>query len=409
MRRAFQGYYVPTAEQFESLWSSATIVLDANVLLNLFRYSSTTREQFLGVLEGYVERLWLPHQVAQEFHENRIQVIAEQPKAILAVRTSILDAKKQIEATLGKHKTHPTFDAEALLRRLTLAHDSLVADVDSAMENYENLIEREDFHGRTFSRITSLYENRVGQKWSKADLEAIYKEGERRYSLQMPPGYEDAKKQGNNKYGDLILWRQILEYGSTEKAPVIFVTDDRKEDWWRVISGRTYGARPELVDEYREASDQLIHFYNPEQFIKHAVTDAGAATGDTLLEVARVSLTSWLEKEEEASHLAQTNSAISKREQSEYGPIVLLSLRRLRSLDDEAVLHFTSPDNVVFDMPNYTGRLTGGVLEDLHVLSKVFGHTINIIGPFGEYVIYSDGTRLAYSPDGTPLGDGGVL
>src|SRR5688572_11533602 len=47
------------------------------------------------------------------------------------------------------------------------------------------------------------FSGRIGQRYPRAKIEAIYKEGEQQYQEELPPGYRDAKdKAGNRKYGD---------------------------------------------------------------------------------------------------------------------------------------------------------------------------------------------------------------
>src|SRR5438445_11542526 len=53
-------------------------MLDANAVLNLYRYSSTTTEDFLALLEALKSQLWLPHRPGKEFLENRVTVITTQ-------------------------------------------------------------------------------------------------------------------------------------------------------------------------------------------------------------------------------------------------------------------------------------------------------------------------------------------
>ena len=52
------------------------------------------------------------------------------------------------------------------------------------------------------------------------------------------------------KFGDFFLWKELLEHGKEQKRPIIFVTDDKKEDWWLKVKGRTLGPRPELIAEF---------------------------------------------------------------------------------------------------------------------------------------------------------------
>ncbi|MFD4759474.1 PIN-like domain-containing protein [Streptomyces sp. NPDC058439] len=49
------------------------VVLDTNVLLNLYRSNARTRQDTLAVLTRLRDRLWVPHQVLTEFWRNREQ------------------------------------------------------------------------------------------------------------------------------------------------------------------------------------------------------------------------------------------------------------------------------------------------------------------------------------------------
>lgn len=90
MRRAFRGYYPPSPEEFDKLWAEGLIVLDANALLNFFRYSASTRDELLKLLRDRQEQLWIPHQVGLEFHRRRHTVRG-------VVETTIKDIDKQFD------------------------------------------------------------------------------------------------------------------------------------------------------------------------------------------------------------------------------------------------------------------------------------------------------------------------
>ena len=82
MRTTFLGYYRFTEEEFSTLWKDCLFVLDANVILNLYRYSKNTSDVLLNILKGISERLWLPHQIAFEYQDNRLETIAGQEKLL---------------------------------------------------------------------------------------------------------------------------------------------------------------------------------------------------------------------------------------------------------------------------------------------------------------------------------------
>ena len=51
MKEIFNGYYKLSENEIKTLWDNALFVFDTNVLLNLYRYQSPTRDSLLGVIE----------------------------------------------------------------------------------------------------------------------------------------------------------------------------------------------------------------------------------------------------------------------------------------------------------------------------------------------------------------------
>jgi hypothetical protein len=72
------------------------------------------------------------------------------------------------------------------------------------------------------------------------------------------------------RYGDLILWKQIIAHAKEAGKSILFVTDDSKDDWWLKQSGRTIGPRTELRDEFIHESKQDFWMYTVDKFIEEA-------------------------------------------------------------------------------------------------------------------------------------------
>jgi PIN like domain len=60
-------------------------VIDTNVLLNLYRYNESTRDDPLEVLQKVGDRLWVPHQVMKEFWRTRVGVLASRGSGTVQV------------------------------------------------------------------------------------------------------------------------------------------------------------------------------------------------------------------------------------------------------------------------------------------------------------------------------------
>ncbi|WP_233009522.1 PIN-like domain-containing protein [Rheinheimera faecalis] len=110
MYKMFPGYFKESAASYTTIWKSAVFVFDANILLNLYRYSVETRDEFLRVLESSKSRIWLPHQAAEEYLRNRHSVIGEQEKSYSDAISSI----KNLESKFDNARQHPFLEPESL-------------------------------------------------------------------------------------------------------------------------------------------------------------------------------------------------------------------------------------------------------------------------------------------------------
>lgn len=273
MRNLFRGYYRPIAVEFSELWMHSTVILDTNVLLNLYRYSSETRDSLLNILDALRDRLWVPNQVALEFHKNRLRVINDQAGAYNEIVSAVDQYGKQIENDLGKYRRHSQIKTADMITSVQGLFDKIKTDLNEQRSTHPDYL-KEDV---VLEKITELYSGRTGKPFSTTELLGVIKSADDRYSKLVPPGYLDAKnKQGDEKYGDFIIWSQILNYVQETKLSIVLVTDDVKEDWWWRAHGKTVGPRPELVDEIMEKGSKCFYMYRTDQFMEQAANEVNA-------------------------------------------------------------------------------------------------------------------------------------
>jgi hypothetical protein len=274
MRKTFESYYPPTDEFFDQLWENALVVLDTNVLLDMYRYSENTRKDFLSLFSRLADRLWLPHQVAFEFSRNRPDVIATQVQMYHKARqllSSLRDtATKEIEKILS-FRLHPVLSREEFQSAFDAPLAELEKKIDGYAERHPDFFQQDPI----LEALLNLFEGKVGKPYNTKRLDEILQAGKDRYAREVPPGYEDArgpgKKEGDAIYGDLILWFQTMDHAKEVKSPgVILLSNDMKEDWWWFSKGRNLGCRPELREEMREESGTLFYMYTSERFLHFA-------------------------------------------------------------------------------------------------------------------------------------------
>jgi hypothetical protein len=242
-------------------------VPDANILLHCLRHSSEIREELLRILELLKGSLWIPYQIGIEFHRHRLDVEGSSADAYDRLVKDYESILGQAREKLRQLRAHPSISVERELSALNMFLDDFRNRMEQAKAQHPAAA-----LAQAVIRITAIFEGRVGAKPTPDKLAAIRKEGEDRYSRHIPPGYKDIKKAGldSDKFGDLIIWKDLIEKAKADGRPLIFITDDVKEDWWQIHRGRKLGPRPELLEEFRLASGQDFHIYELGQFLRIA-------------------------------------------------------------------------------------------------------------------------------------------
>lgn len=335
MKNLFPGHFSKPTSEFNELWRECIFVFDTNILLNLYRYSDETTNEFTSILLSLKDRVWIPHRVADEYLCNRLKVISEQREEY----DSAISEISKLESRLENSRQHP-FISQAEMKGAKETFKNLTSELNKNKSVHENRLTNDDIK----DKIAEIFDNRVGEAPSTENLISIIKEGEKRYSEKIPPGYSDAKKATTDDtiksqtrpYGDLIVWKQILEKSKSEGKPIIFVTDDGKEDWWLRFKGKTIGPRPELIEEFESFSGKSFHMYHPEQFLFQANENLKKKTSTEIIDEIvenRLKETPHKNQEFDAIKLAHRDSISQEREL--YTREVQFLLDSISSITDE--------------------------------------------------------------------------
>ncbi len=223
MKTLFPGYFTPTEEEFTKLWSESLFGFDANVLLGLYRSTTETQQVFFSVLEKIADRIFLPHQAASEYLKNRLGVISNRSDSYGKIKDESEKFAKLVETIVQEHSLA---DGEEIAKIGRQAADKMSALAGSAAEKEPDLLRADDLLGR----IAGFFQTKTSQPYTEQRLKEIYTEGAQRYSQRIPPGYKDDKKTEPEKYGDLLIWFQLIDQAKLKNKPIMFVTGDAKED-----------------------------------------------------------------------------------------------------------------------------------------------------------------------------------
>ncbi|GGZ86466.1 hypothetical protein GCM10007161_17940 [Ignatzschineria indica] len=294
MKNEFKAYYQSKNElDVKELWKNdkTIFVFDTNVLINLYRYKKETVDDFIKLVKTLRDRVFIPYHVGLEYHRNRLKPIIENRSEINKLSSELARCwdnekfKKLIDSrSVNKHPS-----LAKLLQEILQTFDEQKAKVDEEIKN----ISRKELHVTAQDRIREDILEIFGGNLGKAPenqtwLDELYKEGEERYKNEIPPGYKDQNKDLDGtdsfqykkliykrKFGDLIIWKQILQYVEFQDDidNVVFITDDLKEDWVYRVNSQGYkviGARIELIDEYAQVKPAgVFSVYSSDEFIEN--------------------------------------------------------------------------------------------------------------------------------------------
>src|SRR5690554_1955455 len=264
MKNIFPGYYKKTEDEIAKMWQNGLLCFDANVLLNLYRYSNETRNELISLIEKLSDKICLPHQAALEYNRNRYEVIADQEKIYKEFILKLNQIEKDLKST-----SKPPFLSKKNHNAMQKVFSNVNSEVEESIDKYCNYLKKDEI----FDKVSTVFKGKITKPFSDSEMEDIFKEGVKRYEMKQPPGYEDEKtKKDNRKYGDLILWKQIIQVAKEKKIPIILITDERKEDWWwKIKDGRNMRPRHELVNEIKQEADVDFHMYSSERFMSYGV------------------------------------------------------------------------------------------------------------------------------------------
>ncbi|MGP9772252.1 PIN-like domain-containing protein [Halomonas citrativorans] len=286
MKDLFPGHFKESEKNLKQVWDSCIFVFDANILLNFYRYSDSARREFLQLLQKIQERVWLPHRAAEEYLNNRLSVIDQQERSYDETAKAI----NSLRSDLDNARQHP-FVSQQTMNQVNKVFDLLCNELSENKGIHTKRISNDEIK----ESISSIFENNVGQPYSREDLENLIVDGEERYKQKIPPGFKDGIKSGDSdvftekcrKYGDLIVWNQVIDKSIEAKKGIVLVTDDKKEDWWEKFKGKTIGPRPELVKEFKDRAENTFHMYQADRFLELARENLNEQVSDEIVEEIR--------------------------------------------------------------------------------------------------------------------------
>ncbi|MFH7017021.1 PIN-like domain-containing protein [Flavobacterium sp. FlaQc-47] len=276
----------------KKLWENAVFVFDSSALLDFYFLPIITRTKIFDNLftSKLKSRLWIPSHVKFEYEKNRQKIITKpisenykplKDENLKFIKTSVKEIENRtidLKNKTIKDDKHPHIPQEDIEKYLILIEEfknasstfeDLILKKISAVEAEIKLLPENDDVAKA---IHELFQ--IGRYYTFEEIIEITKEGKHRFEFSIPPGYEDLKdkdKKGTQIFGDLIIWKQIIEFAKENNKPIIFICNDVKEDWCYIQKNNTEKRierpREELIKEIYDNAKVEFWMYNQPQFL----------------------------------------------------------------------------------------------------------------------------------------------
>lgn len=248
-------------KSLDAVLEAGLVALDTNVLLLPYNTGTDSLEQIRSTYErlARASRLVIPGHVAREFAKNRSEKLKDLYQQIALKRNVNL-----------KVDFYPLLESSEPYRHLRDLESEIVIKIREYQKAVGVLLDQIR-HWNWNDPVSSLYrelftaEVLVDPTFDDAEILSDLAERQR---YRIAPGYKDAGKDDRG-IGDVLVWQTLLDLGRRKKQDMIFVTNDRKSDWWHQSNNEALYPRFELVDEYRRCSDgKTLHLVNFSQFLE---------------------------------------------------------------------------------------------------------------------------------------------
>ncbi|WP_146144108.1 PIN-like domain-containing protein [Photobacterium phosphoreum] len=252
------------------------VYLDTNILAYMYKLHANARKEFynwVGVLKNK-QRIFIPNWAANEY-SNRVTT------GKLRDYTNGSGSNKNVTPSNANKMYEALYEMAALF-----VDDSILtkyghtADRAKYLSDFRDAINQLDKYTKPFNTQFNVGEihKEIADNFSDIVLESDVSvlcaradsEGPSRFQHRLPPGFEDGGKD-ENKFGDLIIWFEILEHAASNKASfekILFITNDEKKDWVyaptsrvQIVNGHRKSiankkpqikiAHPRLTDEFK--------------------------------------------------------------------------------------------------------------------------------------------------------------
>ncbi|MEV7292467.1 PIN-like domain-containing protein [Streptomyces microflavus] len=259
-----------TKNELSLAFKESLIVVDSSVLLDLYRVTPNARTEMIDSLFTIEENIWVPHQVALEFHRNRVEAARDQLAFYDETCKSLESALNQGLQRLNEFANRSALgegEKRKLKEPLEKAFRAAIERVKSHQGVFDLTLSKVLNDDPVLKSLAKLLDGRVGQPLPEDEHAKAQTEAARRRDAKIPPGFKDRGKK-TNPDGDYLWWEQTLIKAAEVRKRVLIISNDEKEDWVNKRLDFSLGPREELTEEMQRRAGVSLRIVNFATFLE---------------------------------------------------------------------------------------------------------------------------------------------
>ncbi len=212
--------------------TDAKLFFDTNLFSQLFKIYPEARAEFYAWVDPEIANnricisSWSMNEYVSRFITNKLSEYTGDIKKIKTIKSDLENVRSFLRMYIDNKNLEGTIFSN---------REEYFAELDIVVEKFEKVAnatkEISDYWNVLNAELASRFESTVMPSNIYSIIQDIQREAEIRMQNRVPPGFKDDDAKSDNKHGDLIIWKEILNYcNQNTVTKAIFISNDGKKD-----------------------------------------------------------------------------------------------------------------------------------------------------------------------------------
>ena len=232
----FAGFKAASSEQLDAALRDAIVAVDANVLLDLYRFRPQTSQDLITVLQKLGDRLVVPHQALREFWRRRQRTLDSPRRSTKEAADALAKSGRSVCDVLASWAKAVGVDEDelaGLTARVNGFLGELRGELQAVLQDAgeERAMQPGPLTGsKSFSRGGSRC------RWIRRSGLRVSRKPTAGSIPRSPPDTLTPTRAvatcPREAPAIILVWHQATRYAREQDRDLLIVTRDEKEDWW---------------------------------------------------------------------------------------------------------------------------------------------------------------------------------